>query len=229
VEPGGTAVTTPVTIESREAETASNSAARPPDETETNRSLRYAGWAVLLSAFGLVLAWIFGILFLLYGGIYAPFSDLSSVISILPLGIVAWVLYRIYRPHSPIPSGTILAIGELGIALTVISGIGLTVNDIGVVTGTAGDFLFGQRVGSLVVGAWLVGVSAQELDIDAIGRRVAFAGFLAGGGMVLLSASLLVGGVGHPGFGIGSVVQFLGTVFWSVWIGRRFLAGAIKS
>lgn len=215
-----------MTIDSREV-TSSNTTARPPSDTVSDQALRTAGWAVLLSLFGLVLAWSFGILFLMEGGIYAPLSDLSSVVSILPLGVVAWVLYRVYRPHSPVPNGTVLVIGVLGIALTVISAFGLTLNDIGVVTGTADEFLTGQRVGSLVVGLWFIGVSGQELTINAIGRRVASAGLLAGGGLVILSVSVLIGGVEHPGFGVGSVIQFLGTVVWSVWIARRFLSGKI--
>lgn len=142
---------------------------------------------------------------------------------------MAWALHRLYRARGAIVNGAVFLIGMLGIAMTVISGLGLTLNDTGAVAGTAGEFLFGQRVGSLVVGVWFIGVSGQELTINAIGRRVAFAGFLAGSGMVLLSSSLIVGVRGQPGFGIGSVIQFIDTVFWSVWIGRRFLAGTIKS
>jgi hypothetical protein len=196
--------------------------------TNTESSYRYAGWAVVLSVLGLVLSWIFGVLFLTSGGIYAPLSDLSSLIYKLPLVVVAWTLYRIYRPDVPAVSGAVLVLGLLGIAVSVVSGIGLAANDLGVQVGTAGAFLAGQRIGSLVIGIWLLGVSGQEVFAKVFDRRVAVGGIVAGSGMILLQSSLLIGGVGHPGFGLGSIVQLSGTVLWSVWIGRRFLAGSVN-
>ncbi|AUV84500.1 hypothetical protein C2R22_23430 (plasmid) [Salinigranum rubrum] len=195
------------------------------DETPTESSLRNAGRAALLSLTGLVLSWIFGILFLTSGGIYAPLSDLGSLVYKLPLVVVAWILYRIYRPTAPAVSRAVFALGVAGIGVSVVAGVGLAANDLGAPVGTAGAFLAGQRIGSLVVGIWLLAVSGQELLAKAFDRRVAVAGIVAGSGMVLLQSSLLIGGVGHPGFGLGSIVQLTGTLLWSIWIGRRFLAG----
>lgn len=196
--------------------------------TNTESLYRYAGLAIVLSVLGLVLSWIFGILFLTSGGVYAPLSDLSSLIYKLPLFVVAWTLYRLYRPDVPAVSGAILVLGFLGIVVSVVAGVGLATNDLGVQVGTAGAFLAGQRIGSLIIGIWLLGVSGQELFVKAFDRRVAVAGIIAASGMILLQSSLLIGGVGHPGFGLGSILQLLGTVLWSVWIGRRFLAGSVN-
>ena len=192
-------------------------------------TLRRAGWAVLVSLLGLGLSWTFGILFLTNGGVYAPLSDISSLIYRLPLVLVAWVLYLVYRSGSPGASGAVLAVGLLGVTVSVVSGLGLAVTDLGVPTGMAGASLAGQRIGGLVTGLWLLGVSGQELRHAVFPRRVAVAGIVAGSGMVLLQSSLLIGGVSHPGFGIGSIVQLLGTVCWSVWIGRRLLAGRVRA
>jgi hypothetical protein len=196
-----------------------------PGKRSVESSYRYAGWAVAVSGLGLVLSWIFGILFLTRGGIFAPLSDLSSLLYKLPLVVVAWLLYRIYRPGAPTVSAAVGVLGLVGIVVSVVAGVGLAANDLGVQGGTPGAFLAGQRVGSLVIGIWLVGVSGQELFARAFERRVAVAGIVAGSGMILLQSSLLIGGVGHPGFGVGSIVQLSGTVVWSGWIGRRFLAG----
>ena len=81
-----------------------------------------------------------------------------------------------------------------------------------------------SRIGTLVLGLWIVAISAVEFADRHFANRVPLSGFVAGLGSVVVGAALLLGGTSHPAFGVGSLIQIAGWVFWTVWLGRRLLA-----
>lgn len=188
--------------------------------------LRAAGWAVLVSLFGLLWGWTFGILWIsgTATDVTGPLSEVASMIIGASLLYAAWILHDLYGPNYPQISLGVLIVGILGAVISFVGGLLLFLDQVGLELGSAGPLLTISRIGTLVLGLWIVAISAVEFTDRHFDRRVPLAGFVAGLGSVVAGAALLLGGTSHPAFGIGSLIQVVGWIFWTVWLGRRLLA-----
>ena len=106
----------------------------PTESAEIDPSrLRTAGWAVLVSLFGLLWGWTFGILWIsgTATDVTGPLSEVASMIIGVSLLYAAWVLHDLYRPNYPQVSLGVLILGILGAVINFVGGLMLFLDQVG--------------------------------------------------------------------------------------------------
>jgi hypothetical protein len=203
---------------------------------------RSAGYAAIVSGIFAILALVTSVLF--FGleapsigtsttqtHFWGPLSDLTPILQMLPLLVVAYALFLEQRRAAPMPSIIAAIIGATGMLGVIVLQSLLLLHVIP----------FEQEVGPVVfatgmVGVWLVVVNYLERHRKNLPSRLTWLGMVVGIAFALEPVLLApMGGtvnwqtiVSNSFLLIGSVLVFLvayvGFPIWVIWLGRLFMA-----
>lgn len=197
---------------------------------------RLAGWAAILSGMAASVALVTTFLFFAVevntgaGRLWGPLSDLSPIVQMAVLLIVAPVLYVLERPVSSRLSLLALMIGMAGMLGVVflqtflMLGIIPTAQEIGLFAFAAG-----------LVGVWLIVANFVGRQQRSVPSRLAWLGMVVGVAYALEPVIITVVGetdlrtyTSNPLLVVASaivfVVGYFGFPVWAIWLGRVLLA-----
>jgi hypothetical protein len=177
--------------------------------------LRYVSLAAYLSAAATMLTFVTGILFFSIGQPFGTINDAASAFQMLFMLPLALALYHFLRLNAPTLSLLAAAVGMVG---TLVAAVLQTLLVFGAVK-------YEQTIGAVLtagggVGLWLLLTNYLALVAGILPHGLAWVGFIAGAGYVLLVVGFWLGGQQNPLFLAASLVTVIGYSTWAIWLGR---------
>jgi hypothetical protein len=184
----------------------------------------FIGWSAYVSAAANILGFVTLLAFFAVGEPFGVINDLTTVILGLSMVPLAFVLHKRHQRAAPRLSFGTFVIGVLAMVsaavLQALLVLGLVRFELTLV---AVPIAFG------VIGVWLVLNSYLGRSSGTLPKGLIRVGIAAGGGFVLVTIGVLLGGPQHPLAAVGGLTAVICYPVWAVWFGRLLLSGRVPA